>query len=418
MDLVSELRAARLSGYAYVALEPSHPARARLRPDYLTALSGHAAIKRELLPLIAAWNLAGIEPLLFKGFHLSEFVYPAPGMRFHGDVDLLVPAEAAPYAGHIARTLGWVVEQDTSANGEPHSHCAYCLRGPRGAACVDLHRLVLHSHHRWNRVQQRVTEAVWRASRVRDWDGVRVREMSGVDALLVGLVLQRCWGGDEWHLKAHDSLDALLLVERCGISAPALRARARELGAARTLELFLARCNPFEHHFDSRPPTTLDRWRWKRAAFRERGLMGTMEQRFALLLEPHHLLVDCVRGLASVLAARRALRRHADLHVLLQSLTVNAAARAKRPPVKRLMRGPRWLARLFPRNPRGDCLLRSLAAYWVLRRHGWPVRFVSGVRRGTGGVIGHAWLELDGRVLPELNEPNNRAAYTIGFEYP
>src|SRR5690606_15833362 len=84
------IRAARLEGYAYVALPSDHPLRARLRANYLGALARHEAIKREIAPLFRAWNDAGITPLLMKGFHMAEFVYPAPGMRFHGDVDVVL----------------------------------------------------------------------------------------------------------------------------------------------------------------------------------------------------------------------------------------------------------------------------------------------------------------------------------------
>src|SRR5690242_3540903 len=87
------LRESGLGAYAYAALPAGHPLRAGLRTDFLGAIGRHYEIRRELAPLLAAWHDAGIEALLFKGFHLSEFVYPAPGIRFHGDVDVAVPPE-------------------------------------------------------------------------------------------------------------------------------------------------------------------------------------------------------------------------------------------------------------------------------------------------------------------------------------
>jgi hypothetical protein len=82
------------------------------------------------------------------------------------------------------------------------------------------------------------------------------------------------------------------------------------------------------------------------------------------------------------------------------------------------VRAVQHATRLFPTNSEGDCLVRSLAIYAALREQGWPVCFVSGVRRGVGGVQGHAWVELDGRVLAELGEPRNRELYQVNFAYP
>ncbi|HVM43872.1 MAG TPA: nucleotidyltransferase family protein, partial [Gemmatimonadales bacterium] len=85
----------------------SDPARAPFRAEFLAALARHQEIKRELVPLLAAWHAAGIETLLYKGFFLAEFVYPTPGTRFHGDVDALIGSAHAAEALRIALSLGW-----------------------------------------------------------------------------------------------------------------------------------------------------------------------------------------------------------------------------------------------------------------------------------------------------------------------
>ncbi|HEY9449658.1 MAG TPA: nucleotidyltransferase family protein, partial [Gemmatimonadaceae bacterium] len=218
----SVLRATNLAAYAYAALPPKHPARPALLPDYLAALARHERIKRELVSLIGRWNAAGIEPLLFKGFYLAEFVYPAPGMRFHGDADLVVKPEQATAASAIAQSAGWTEDDNSALMGQPYKHSTCSLYGPEGAACVDLHRLVLHCELPWDRVQRRVTGAVWALSEPLEWEGTRIRVPSPVDAALVGLVLQRCWG-DRWHLKPHDVLDLRSLSERLGVARDALR---------------------------------------------------------------------------------------------------------------------------------------------------------------------------------------------------
>lgn len=416
------LRAAGLGAYAYTALSPEHPGRAALRSDYLAALSRHQRIKAELLPLLRAWNEAGIEPLLFKGFHLAEWVYPVPGARFHGDVDVLVAPGQVQAASAVAQRLGWAEEHNTAEAGQPYFHNAYALHGPGGAASVDVHRWVLHAPLPWNRVQRRVTAQVWSASRARVWEGVRIRELVPVDALVVGLILQRCWGGDRWHLKPHDALDFRFIVQRLGVTREELRGRARELRAECTLALFLERCDPEAMRLDLAPPSAAALRRWDLGAFRERGPLGSGERALLLLYRAPHLVRDLPAGASVLLRVRRTLRRGTELRDLLRSLTPSVPAQtsavlstARR---GRIVRQIRWASRLFPRNPRGDCLLRSLAVYTALRGEGWPVRFVSGIRRDAAGVTGHAWVELDGKVLPELNEPGNRSAYTPNFEYP
>lgn len=417
----SLLRAARLAAYAYATLPPEVPGRAELRGDYLAALARHQRMRVELVPLLAAWREEGIGALLFKGFHLAEFVYPVPGARFHGDVDVLLRPGDVERAGRVARERGWREEGNTAKVGRAFSHGAYSLFGPGGAVCVDVHRWALHSHTPWNRVQRRITEAVWDRSREREWEGVPTREMAPVDALLVGLVLQRCWGGDRWHLKPHDALDFRLICERYGVGREQLWERARELGAARTLGLFLGRCDPGAGGLDLTPPPAASLRRWDRAAFPERGPLGRGERALKLM---HALPGSGAAVLAAARAlrdARRALDRGPGIHDLLRSLTPDAPPRAAGSVKLRweTTQAVRWVVRLLPtRNARGDCLLRSLALYVALQRQGWPATFVSGVRREAEGVAGHAWVELEGRVLPELGEPRNREVYAVNVEYP
>src|SRR5690606_38305783 len=80
----------------------------RLRPrDRRAAFARRQWLKWEVAPLLTALREAGIEALLFKGFHLAEFVYPVPGSRFHSDVDLVLREGGIEQAGRIARELGW-----------------------------------------------------------------------------------------------------------------------------------------------------------------------------------------------------------------------------------------------------------------------------------------------------------------------
>ena len=405
----AELRGAGLAGYAYTVLGA---ARAELRGDYLGSLARHQRIKAEVAALVRAWNAAGIEVLVFKGFHLAEFVYPAPGARFHGDVDVVVRPGEVERARDVAVAAGWRLATDSTVVGKPYYHNVATLNG--ADASVDLHRWAIHSELPWTRVPRRITGAVWDASRERAWEGGRIREMAPVDALLVGLVLQRCWG-DRWRLKPHDPIDFRLL----GVPRAELWARARELGATGALAHFLERCDPDAGRLQLAPPDRRTRLAWDLGALGERGPIGASESAAKALMDAPTWGRAALPLLPGLAKARREVAAQPDLSELLASLT---PAPARRPADRRsryfAIRAAVHLSRLLPANRRGDCLVRSLAVYAELRRQGWPVRFVSGVRRGPEGVVGHAWVELDGEVLAELNEPANRRTYQVNFVYP
>lgn len=160
------LQAAGLAAFAYCTLPTDDPRRAVLRADYLCSLQRHLEMRREIVRLLAVWADAGVEALLFKGFHLAEFLYPHPGMRFHGDIDVLVRPDRVRAAVAAATTAGW--GETLSSSRFAHNACELLAR----AAKVDLHRYVLHCNTPWARVQRRITEAVWELARPVTWEGV------------------------------------------------------------------------------------------------------------------------------------------------------------------------------------------------------------------------------------------------------
>ena len=101
------LRAANLEAWAYIALPRDDPRRNACRRAFLDARGRHALLKGEVHDMVRAWNAAGIVPLLYKGFALAEFVYPQPGMRFHGDVDILVRPQDFESALAVGHSRGW-----------------------------------------------------------------------------------------------------------------------------------------------------------------------------------------------------------------------------------------------------------------------------------------------------------------------
>ena len=75
----------------------------------------------------------------------------------------------------------------------------------------------------------------------------------------------------------------------------------------------------------------------------------------------------------------------------------------------------RWL-QLFPSNPRGNCLPRSLVLYRFARRNGFPVQFHCGVKSVDSALHGHAWLTLDGE---PFSEPSNQwKSFAVTFSFP
>lgn len=271
------LRRMGLAAHAYTVLPVEHEQRPSLRPDFLVSLRRHEEIKRELVPLLAAWRAEGLDVLLFKGFHLAEFVYPAPGARFHGDVDLLMRPEHLARAAEIARAMGWH-EVGPRAPGPSFSHHAFTLLRLGGATLIEVHRWMVHARLPWSGVQRRITEAVWRASAPCNLEGVQLREPSPVDALLVGVVLQRFWSLYPWELKPFDVVDFQHLTTRRAVRREELWVRARELRCERTLAIFLDRCDPDRGCFEFTPPRQVETRRWNAAVFRERGLLGAAEK--------------------------------------------------------------------------------------------------------------------------------------------
>lgn len=62
------------------------------------------------------------------------------------------------------------------------------------------------------------------------------------------------------------------------------------------------------------------------------------------------------------------------------------------------------------------CLPQTLALCALLREHGLAARPVLGIRREAERWYGHAWVEVEGRVLDETPDPRARFATLIGPE--
>ncbi len=410
---------AGLGPYLY-ACAPSERWNAAVRREYLAALARHHEIKRELVPLIAAWRAAGIEALLTKGFYLAEFVYPAPGVRFHGDVDLLIRQEHGTEALRLAQRLGWKQRPVLRPVGATDGAELFTLYRPGGAAQLDVQRLVVKAAPWWQHRQRQITEAVWARSQLLEWEGTSVRVPEPMDAIVVNLALERAVADAARGLKPQDAIDLALLMERGVVTRGELARRAHELGCSRTLSCFLRLCESTRTPAVPRRPSRLASLRWKVAGTWEGGFVHIPGPLLRMARGPG-LARDIARTLPLLARVRRALRRHRDVRTVIAGLTRDAkpslrsTARAR----WRTVRAIRWACKLLPVGPaEGSCLPQALAIYAALRRLGWPVQFVSGVRRDTTGLHGHAWVEEDGALLPELSGWERFPDYRANFRYP
>lgn len=315
---VGQLRSAGVSSLAFVRA-PDHPERSTLRQDFMATSARHLAIRRAVAELVAAWRAAGIEALVFKGFYLAEFVYASPGERGYHDIDLAVRPERAEAACTIAVAQGWRVlwrlgQPDDAWSARPPSYAGHEVAQLRHALLeitVDLHRRLAHNTHNRlpsARAQTRLTNAAWSASLPQAWLGTELRALDPRDSVVLGLAVNRGWGSDAWRPKTRDYPDFAALVERHDLTLDGLRARAHELGVAKTFAVFLERCDPFRQHLELEAPSWATVRRINLRVAGERGWVDLERGVFATL-EAVHDALEIARALPVVRAADRHVAR-------------------------------------------------------------------------------------------------------------
>lgn len=392
-----------LEPYAYSVLEPHHPVRPALKPAHMNATARHMAIRSELKPLVKAWRQAGIEVLLFKGFYLAEFVYEVPGQRSYNDVDILMAPECSREASLIAQSLGWSERWHVSHPPDLHSvhDHRYCghellqLRHDRLDVQLDVHQRILHNLN--NRIpyfkqQERITRLALSAAGRRAWADTEILELAPADSILIGLVLNRAWSGDDWLLRPHDYIDFQRLADSSGLLLGELRRRAAELGCARTLELFLKRCNPYLGHLDLRTPGFFRRHANAVRMLPERGHRRFVDSLFSAADRPGEA-VEVARALptAARVVKRLGKGESVDTVAATHLRCVEEPTTLSHHEWRGVKRGVRRALRLLmvPTHLRDPALV--VAAHGILWQRGCPVEL-----RCRDGAI---WLEHDGRAL-------------------
>lgn len=100
----------------------------------------NACILDGLARVVTALNAIDIEPVLLKGAaHLVEGLYPAPGLRVVGDVDILVPEDRAKSAAAALQCIGFVV---SAVNLPETHHHLPGMRDSESGLYVELHTRV------------------------------------------------------------------------------------------------------------------------------------------------------------------------------------------------------------------------------------------------------------------------------------
>jgi len=334
-------------------------------------------------------------------------------------VDALIGSAHAAEALRIALSLGWRQRRSVWRVGVADGGVLFNLYRPDGATQLDVHRLLVPAARWWQRRQRRITDAVWAASERREWEGLVVRTPAPCDAIVVNLALERAVADAGVGFKQHDAVDLALLMEHGALTREDLARRARDLRCARTLGCFLAHCRPAP---DPRAAVRLPKLaalRWEATGTWEAGFVHVPSVLLRAARAPG-LAWDIARTLPLIARVRRALRRGAVPEVLASLTPVVAPATRSTPRRRwRTVRAIHWAYKLLPIGPAGgDCLPRALAMYAALRAQGWDVDFVSGVKRGPDGLLGHAWIEEDGGLLGELAGWERLPGYKANFRYP
>ncbi|WP_407570870.1 lasso peptide biosynthesis B2 protein [Deinococcus altitudinis] len=415
----ADLAALQSSGMAaWVAsrLPADHAMRGALEPARLTLLVRQMLLRRSMLALLRAWNEAGVESMLLKGFMLAEFAYRTPGTRPYGDVDILVRPEQLDLLLEVARTLGWKDDGTASRPAEWQHEIAH-LYSPDGQVRLDVHRFAVPWIAGPQGQVRRLTQALWKAAEAELLEGVTVYRPSWADCAL-NLVLGRSWTGDRGEYKPADYTDLESLAGCPGVTPESLETRARELGALHTWRAFLAGCDPWRAHFELGSAARSAQIR--QGAHRD-GAVWPLGLRLKQVSKMPAAVWCMGRMLPDVLSVRRSLkavgRDPRQLVRQVGEVPVTKSSSASGAQVTAVIKGVAWLTRLIYPNSPGSCVPRSLATYRALHRIGFPAVYVSGVRRGANGVIeGHAWVEGPEGVIDEYGEPMNRYLFQIVFE--
>jgi hypothetical protein len=158
-------------------LGPSGTGIDALKQRYLLTWSENQRLYHGVLPLLRAFEQAGIDVVVLKGLALIARFYRDPGVRPMGDVDVLVPPSDAERASDLSVGLGW----------NPRYRVTPAFRRVKHAAPFE-HRMGLACDIHWRVFEEagvgRADDEFRAAAEPVVFQGARLRVLSPTDQLL------------------------------------------------------------------------------------------------------------------------------------------------------------------------------------------------------------------------------------------
>ena len=410
MPSIEMLYASKLDGWSYARMSLEHPYREVLRPSVLARTARHGLIRKHVIHLARAWNAVGLEPLIYKGFAVAEFIYQQSFERFYGDVDVLLPKENATLASLTARQAGWIEVKSLEDSPNLYRHEYSNFLSPDRICKIDFHTDVIQGH-RFDLRRDQFSQAIYNASTPTVLGDTIVRLPTPVDLLILMLVSRR-WGG-RWANKPSDYPDATRIIEKFALERETLLQRARELRCYKTVQMALKTCDPWFKKIRLKPPGFLERWHKDFLCKDEFGLREW--ERFSRI--PTHSS-GFFRVLLPLIRAYWSRSRGGDLTKMVAGFDCQPVQKsiANYALLESVQYGMNWAMRLSPIkfNP---CVPRSLALLQVLSELGFAASFVSGVRRNGQKLDGHAWVEVDNTPLEIIGDSNSPNLFKENFRF-
>lgn len=187
----------RLQGQAPIPA----PWMARARRRSLATMMRNAALADELVRVLGAFAVAGVEVMPVKGIVLAETLYGSLALRPASDLDILVrPGDlAAARAALYQLGFGHRAEPLFAELYHPYHDLQYFRATDSGEVCLELHWAL------WDdRAYHLATDTLWERSATAALHGAHVRVLSPEDTLL--------------HLAIHRSRSALRLRFVCDVA--------------------------------------------------------------------------------------------------------------------------------------------------------------------------------------------------------
>lgn len=394
----SDARALGLAAWSFHQARSGSVFRAELARDFFDAWMTFRKRMAVLAPLLHAWRAAGLGVCAFKGLAVAATAYPHPAMRHYTDIDLVID-QADAFAARQCVDGGWdVVTQRLN------SDIAFYLVHRETGTLVEVHNCLVPMQRMGRHRSASFTRAMLVDAVEVDvsWEpevSTPLRVLAPVD-LMLAMIVNRSWSSDAWRHKPHDYLDMVHLSRQAGVDLGQLRARARDLGAGRTVEQFLLTCDPWRGRFDL-ASARRSRWqRWKR----DLALLPTSVPPRAVHLYERAchapgVLWRMAQALPIVWAVSRELSRGVPPAQASQT-RIDAGRKAWVPwHVDQAVSWARWLLRpALPDHLAGPCVLHSLSVFRLVRSMGMPAVWQLGhARLADGSLSAHAWVRLPDR---------------------